>query len=141
MTDDDEQDPLERILTSDEEDRPDEVAVSDDGPIIDVEEFYYRLGSLADAADALVRLQEDIAALRQTGLDEQDARDLMYGRNSQLTKSDIDAIFGAIDDVERGSSDLLVRLLSDVSGLNLQETEEVVSELNRLREKYGGDDE
>jgi hypothetical protein len=126
--------PLLRLF--DEDERPDEVAVETTEPV-DASEFVAKLDALADAAEAIERIQSDLEAVRSVGLRDNDVRDLIYGRNSGLAKRDIDAVFGGIDDIERGRGDLLVKLLADVSGLSQTDTREVLDELRELRDHYG----
>jgi len=104
-------------------------------------EFVDRLESLADASDAVREMAQDLEQLRKTGLSDDDARDLIYGRNSGLAKRDIEAMFDAIDKLGEHRADRPVqRLLSDISGLNLSETSELMTELDRLHQRYGGID-
>lgn len=137
--DETERNPLDRLFVDDDQDRPDEIVV-DELTTIEADEFVDRLESLADAADAVNTLARDLERLRRTGLSDDDARDLIFGRNNSLTKRDINAIFGAIDDLVDGrtSKDPTERLLSDVSGLTLSETADLMDELERLNRKYGG---
>jgi len=132
--------PLDRLFLEDADDRPDEIVV-DELTTMDAEEFVDRLESLAEASEAVTEMAHDLGRLRQTGLTDDDARDLIYGRNSGLAKRDIEAMFDAIDRVGEHRADRPVqRLLSDVSGLNLSETGELMEELDRLHQRYGGFD-
>jgi len=141
MTDTD-SDPLERIFVEEPEDRPDEIVV-DELTTMDAGEFVERLESLAAAAEAVETLTADLERLRATGLSDDDARDLIYGRNSGLAKRDIEAMFDAVDQLVDGRADRPVeRLLSELSDLNLSETAELMDELDRLNRRYGDlDDE
>jgi hypothetical protein len=117
--------------------RPDEI-VGERVTTMDAYEFVERLGSLAAAAEAVETMARDLEQLRQTGLRDEDARDLIYGRNSRLAKRDITAMFDAIDEISAGRADRPTeRLLSEVSGLNLSETSELMDELDTLRRRYG----
>ena len=132
-----EQNPLDRIFIEDTDDRPDEIVV-EEMTTMDATEFVNRLESLANAAEAVETLTSDLEQLRQTGLSDADARDLIYGRNNSLTKSDIEAMFDAVDQLAGGRADRPVeRLLSEISGLNLTETSELMEELDRLNRNYG----
>jgi len=131
--------PLVRLFDEDAE-QPETVAV-ETSERISAQDFASRLESLANAADAINRIQQDVGMLRQTGLREEDVRDLVYGRNSGIRKGDIEAVFDGIDDVRRGRDDLLVKLLADVSGLSQTDTREVLDELRDLRSRYGEGDE
>lgn len=128
--------PLEELFV-DEDGRPDEIEVRED-LTIDTAEFHDRLGAVADAADALDTLASDAAAIRRSGLYDDDVEALLYGRNSSLTKSTISAVMDALDGVS-GSADreeLLVTLIADVSGEGKVDTREVFEELSRLRSRY-----
>lgn len=131
------QTPFDRLFVEDADERPDEVVV-DELTTMNADEFVARLESLAAAADAISSLTRDLERLRQTGLSDDDARDLIYGRNSGLAKRDIEALFDAVDDVTAGRADKPTeRLLAELSDLNLTETGEIMDELNRLHSKYG----
>jgi hypothetical protein len=134
MTDD--ENPLDRLFVEDADDRPDEIVV-DELTTMDAEEFVERLKSLAAASEAVTEMAGDLERLRQTGLDD-DARDLIYGRNSGLARRDIEAMFDAIDKLGNHRADRPVtRLLAEISGLNLSETSELMTELDRLHQRYG----
>lgn len=141
MTDTD-SNPLDRIFVEESEDRPAEIAV-DELTTMDATEFVERLESLAAAAEAIETLATDLERLRATGLKDEDARDLIYGRNSSLAKRDIEAMFDAVDQLADGRADRPTeRLLSELSDLNLSETAELMDELDRLNRRYGDlDDE
>jgi hypothetical protein len=129
-------DPLEELFV-DEDDRPDEIEVRED-LAIDTAEFHDRLGALSNAADALDTLASDAAALRRSGLYDDDVQALLYGRNSQLTKTTISSVMAALDDVSAGDDreELLVTLIADVSGEGKAGTREVFEELRRVRSRY-----
>jgi hypothetical protein len=131
--------PLDRIFVEDADERPDEIVL--DGMVtVDTEEFRDQLETLADAAEAVNEMANDLASLRSVGLTDGDVRDLLYGRNNSLRKRDITAGLEAIDELAEGRADRpFQRLLSEVSGLNLSETKEVIDELERLQRKYGED--
>ena len=136
----DEENPLDRLFVEDADDRPDEIVV-DEVTTMEAGEFVDRLESLADASDAVREMAQDLEQLRKTGLSDDDARDLIYGRNSGLAKRDIEAMFDAIDKLGEHRADRPVqRLLSEISGLNLSETSELMTELDRLHQRYGGID-
>lgn len=129
--------PLDRIFVEEAEERPDEIVV-DEITTMDAAEFVERLESLAAAAEAVETLTADLERLRATGLSDDDARDLIYGRNSWLAKRDIEAMFDAVDQLADGRADRPAeRLLSELSGLNLSETGELMDELDMLRRRYG----
>lgn len=129
--------------TPGDDERPDEVDVGD--VTLDTAEFHERLDAIANAADAVATLSDDVRALRETGLRDDDVVDLLYGRNAGLNKSTIETVIETLDDIERRSRDkpitLLHRLVADLGDLTLDETGTVFRELGDLRERYGGDDE
>jgi len=128
---------LDRLFVENAEDRPDEIVV-DELTTMDADEFISRLESLAQAAEAVATMAEDLERLRRTGLSDEDARDLIYGRNGGLAKRDIEAMFEAVDEVVSGRADKPTdRLLAEVSGLTLSETGEIMEELDRLNRQYG----
>jgi len=135
----DDETPLDRLF-ADEDEHPDRVDVGEI-TAMNADEFVARLEVVAEASEKVADLANDLERLRKTGLREEDAKDLLYGRNAGMAKRDIEAVFTAVDDVRRGNGDLLVRLLSDVSGLNLSDTREVLDELERLRNYYADETE
>jgi hypothetical protein len=138
MTDSSDTNPFDRLFVEDADERPEEIIV-DELTTMDTEEFTDCLEAIADASEAINTLAEDLERLRQTGLDESDARDLIFGRNHDLGKRDIETLFESIDTIANGKADRpLIRLLSDVSGKNMTETEALLDELERLHRKYGG---
>jgi len=133
--------PFDRLFAADVDDCPDEIVV-DELTTMETQEFVTQLEALAEAAEAVTSMAEDLERLRQTGLDDDDARDLIYGRNSNLTKTEIEALFGALDDVRAGTTgsyDPIERLLAEISDLSLTETRGLMDELDRLQRKYGED--
>ncbi|MFB6202466.1 MAG: hypothetical protein ABEI98_10715 [Halorhabdus sp.] len=141
----DEERPLEALLTAEEDDRPDTLSLGDTE--IDADTFCSRLSVIQGVAMKLEVLQEDLEALRRTRLRDEDVVDLLYGRNSQLTKTQIRAVMEAVDDIDRrldsasAREDLLVRITSDVSDETMADTRDVFEDLGRLNRRYGGDDE
>ncbi|RLM34086.1 MULTISPECIES: hypothetical protein [unclassified Haloarcula] len=133
------QTPLDRLFIEDAADRPDEIVV-ENLTTLDADEFVARLESLAEAAETVSELTADLERLRQTGLSDDDARDLIYGRNAGVAKRDIEALFDAVDQLKDGRTkrDPSQRLLAEVSGLSLSDTSELMDELDRLRHRYGG---
>jgi len=140
MTDTD-SNPLDRIFVEEDDDRPDTINV-EELTTMDATEFVERLESLAAAAEAVETLATDLERLRATGLKDEDARDLIYGRNSGLAKRDIEAMFDAVDQLADGRADRPTeRLLSELSDLNLSETADLMDELDRLNRRYGDIDD
>jgi hypothetical protein len=134
--DDTTDDPLEELFV-DEDDRPEEIEV-DEEITIDTEEFHARLEAVADAAEALDTLASDAAAIRRSGLYDDDVEALLYGRNSALTKSTISAVMDALDGVTGTADreDLLLTLIADVADESKADTRAVFEELRRLRSRY-----
>jgi len=95
------QTPLDRLFVEDADDRPDEIVV-ENLTTLDADEFVARLESLAEAAETVSKLTTDLERLRQTGLSDDDARDLIYGRNAGVAKRDIEALFDAVDQLKDG---------------------------------------
>lgn len=142
MTDD--TSPLEDLYV-DADDRPDEIDL--EHTTIDTEAFHDRMADLATAAAAIDTLATDLRALRRTGLTDEDVVALLYGRNAGLNKSTIETVLETVDettaDLESGCDArraLFIRLLADVSGLSISDTEQVVGELETVAERYGYDD-
>lgn len=131
------------LADRDADERPDTVHIGE--VEMDTSEFVNKLNAVADAAESLTRLESELDALRATGLTEQDIRDLLYGRNSSLNKTTIEAVQSTLGEVESdmghgsGRRELLIRLVADVSGEGIKDTQEVFDELDRLNDKYGDD--
>ena len=141
MSEGDAETPLDRLFVEDAADRPDAIVV-DEVTTLDTDTFVERLDSLAAAAEAVDTLASDLERVRQTGLTDEDARDLLYGRNAGLAKRDIEALFDAIDALADGRADRPVeRLLAELSDLTLSETRDLLDELDRLHTKYGDRDD
>jgi hypothetical protein len=129
------------LFVDDARDRPDEIVV-DELTLMDAGEFVDRLEAIAAASEAIDELTAELAELRQTGLADEDLQDLIYGRNRACTKSEIEAVFEAIDELESGRADRpMERLLSGLTGYSLTECEEILAELELLHAKYGDRDE
>lgn len=137
--------PLEALLTAEEDDRPETLDLGDTE--IDTEQFLSRLSVIQGVAFKLQKLQKDLEMVRRTGLRDEDVVDLLYGRNSQLTKGQIKAVMNALNDIDRrldsasAREDLLVRVVADVSDETMSDTRDVFEDLGRLNSRYGGDDE
>lgn len=134
-------DPL-RVLFDDDLDDPERV-VLEGGERIDTDEFRAALLDLAEASRLVAKLADDIAALRETGLREDDIVALLWGRTT-LNKSEVRAVLDALKDVggnldsTSGRRRLLKRLVADMSGEGIQTTKAVFAELDDLRDRYGG---
>lgn len=136
--DGDEPNPLDTLFADDE--RPDAVNL-EHVSAMPTDEFVGRLEDLAAASKRVESLAEDAEALRQTGLQEQDAKALIYGRNNDVRKSDIETVFDALDDVRDGRGELFDRLVADVAGIGIRDTRDILNELELLRDRYAADDE
>jgi hypothetical protein len=129
--------PLDRLFVDDTKNRPDAI-VADELTTLDADEFVARLESVAEASQAVTTIATDLERLRETGLSDDDARDLIYGRNAGLAKRDIEALFDAIDEIADGRADRPTeRLLAAIADLTLSETSELLDELDRLHSQYG----
>lgn len=104
---------------------------------MNVLEFVHKLQSIERAANSLEALRGDVASIN-TGLREEDAIRLIYGRNGNWSLSDIRSMFDTLDTIS-GASDrkLIVRLLADLGNVKLDDSEEFYEEVERLRERYG----
>lgn len=139
-TTDEEQTPLDTLFADD--DRPDAVNL-EHVTAMPTDEFVGQLEAIAEAADRIATLAADAEALRESGLRDEDARALIYGRNNSIRKSDIKSVFMALDDVSEGDTrhnDLLVTLVSDVAGIGKRDTRDILDELELLRDRYAGED-
>lgn len=111
---------------------------------IDAAEFVDRFNAVAEAMDSLDALASNVAALRRTGLRDNDVVDLLYGRNHGLTKTTIAAVLDGLDeierDLERDREELLVTLVADTSDVGKRDVRETFEELASLRAQYGDDE-
>ena len=138
---DGEPNPLDTLFADDE--RPEAVNL-EHVTAMPTDEFVGQLEAIAEAADRINTLAEDAAALRKSGLRDDDAKALIYGRNSSIRKSDINTVFDALDAVADGGTrgdDLLVTLVADVAGMGKRDTRDIMDELELLRERYAEVDE
>ena len=114
---------------------------------VTMKEFHRHLSKVAEAAHRLSTLSSDLRVLRATGLRDSDVVDLLYARNTAIRKGDAKAVMDAVDDLserlERANPAalrmLLVRIISDMTKLNLKDVREVLGELDRLHKQYGSD--
>jgi hypothetical protein len=124
---------------TDDDAQPETVELSDDvtATEMDAERFAHALKALERAEGRLLALQQEVEALN-TGLREEDAVRLLYGRNSDFSLSDIRQLFDTLDTIEGADSrKLTVRLLADLGNTRLDDAEEFFEEVTRLRERYG----
>jgi len=135
---------LEALLDADEDERPDTLQLGETE--IETDRFLSRLSVIQGVALKLQKLRADLDSLRRTGLRDEDVVDLLYGRNSGLTKTQIRTVMETLDDLDRrldsasAREDLLVRLVADLGDETMSETEEIFEDLDRLNRRYGGDD-
>lgn len=145
-TDEDAQPPKTDIDTlrelADDDQLPATVTVDD--VEIDAAEFISRLDAVAEAMDSLDTLASNVAALRRTGLQDDDVVALLYGRNHGLNKTTVTSVIDGLDeierDLERDREELLVTLVADTSDVGKRDVRETFEELASLRAQYGDDD-
>jgi len=102
----------------------------------DATQFLQMLRTFDEATEAIQELQAEVAALN-TGLDEEDAIRLIYGRTG-FSLSDVRSFFGALDTIQGADErKLLKRLLADLGNDRLEGADEFLDEVERLRNKYG----
>ncbi|WP_159900774.1 hypothetical protein [Salinirussus salinus] len=96
------------------------------------------------AVETLGRVKEQVAELTaafesiDTGLTQTDTVALLYGRRNGLNKTTAEEAFQTLSDIgSKSDRELVVRLLSQYSDLNLSESEEFLSEVETLRNRYG----
>jgi fructose-specific phosphotransferase system component IIB len=117
----------------------DEVWVSPDVSV-EGDEFLEALNSVDGMILQVRRVQQELMDLN-TGLEREDAIRLIYGKNPDLTLGEVEETFDALDAIaEADEFDLGERLLSMKTDLNLQEAAEVISEIEKLAEKYATED-
>lgn len=106
------------------------------------EEFVEALNKFRDLQYTLEELKDDLRDM-DVGLDREDAIRLIYARNHSINKSQVVDAFNAIDTIiEADPSELQERLLASKCGdLTLSEAAEVLDDIARLADKYGGEDD
>ena len=120
-------------------------AVQDDGeewPITldEIRQAFVKLKKVTESIEALAR---DLERLRESDLEEQDLKDLIWARNHHLNKSEVDKLFEGIDRIltdiedEKGRDELLVNLLSRVSSVPKTKTRTTLRTMYALSETYG----
>lgn len=133
MSDEEQDDPLERLFVAAGDDvRP------VDGQELDTATLRDRLDALADAAEAVDDLVTEANNLSRTGLRESDLVALIVGRKpSRRSLRDVEALIDTLQEIQTANTtSLLVRLLADLSDLNQTEAEEYLTELRELHERY-----
>jgi hypothetical protein len=104
---------------------------------IPAEEFVEALHAVREADHRLAEIQSDLASIR-TGLREEDAIRLIYGRNSDCSLEEIRALFDTLDAIAGSDTrKLTIRLLADLGGCRIDDAEDFIEEVERLRERYG----
>ena len=114
-----------------------ETELPDDEQSIDRELFEEAIVALNAAEEAAQELQEEYADI-ETGLSQSDTVALLYGRRNSLNKTEIESGLDTLDTIGRESHSTLVkRLLADLSDLNQAQAQEVLSQLEDIRRRYG----
>lgn len=104
------------------------------------EQFEDAIAALQDATDTIGVLREELKSI-DTGLTRSDTVALLYGRRNDLNKTEIKNALETLDDISSTRSSTLVkRLLADLGGLNQSTAESFLTELERLEQRYGGDE-
>lgn len=105
------------------------------------EMFERGIEALRGAENQLDEFQAELSDI-DTGLTHSDTVALMYGRPNSLTKTNIRNGFETLEDLQSKSSRyLLKRLLADQGDLKLKEADAFLDEVQRLEQRYGGDDD
>lgn len=105
---------------------------------MEMDEFLDMAQSVAEAAATIEQLRDEATDLNDGPLSADDARGLLYGRNPNLAKRDIEGAWDALVDIGEGNADRpLVRLVAQYAHMTLDEAETVVSELERINDQYG----
>lgn len=105
------------------------------------EEFIEALNAVREVQQNMRDLQRSMEDL-DTGLDREDAVALIYGRNYDLGKNQVEAAFDVMDVlIEAPPEDIAPRLMADkTSDLTISEAAEVWDEIVELEKKYGPED-
>lgn len=103
-------------------------------------EFLEVMQTIKEFQHAISELQEEFGSLT-IGLDRQDAEDLLYGKKSTFTRTQVTAAFEVMDAIiEEDPENIAPRLMADqTSELTISEAAEVWDELVGLAQKYGQD--
>lgn len=109
-------------------------------PFEDLEELERAIAALTAVEDRVQSLVEGFDSL-ETGLSRSDTVALLYGRRNGLNKGNVKDAMSTLESMGgRSDTDLVKRLLADLSDLNKSEAQDFVDELTDLRRKYGSDD-
>lgn len=104
---------------------------------VEGEEFVEALNGVDRLARAMEEIQQELSDLN-VGLDRDDAIRLIYARNHNMTISQVQGAFDAIDALVDGDPmEAGQRLLATKSDLTIEECGEVLDEMGTLAEKYG----
>lgn len=104
------------------------------------EEFVEALEAVQEMQDAVRHLKDEMADM-DVGLTRDDAVALVYGRNYNLSKSQVESAFEVMDVVvDAPLDDIAPRLMAGKTGdLTISEAAEVWDDLVNLAEKYGAE--
>lgn len=105
-------------------------------PEISDEDFLQAIEALSRVERTVESLTDEIDDL-DTGLTRTDTVALIYGRRNGLNKGEIEDAFETLNDLTAKSDrELIKRLLSQYGDLNLSESDEFLSEVETLRNRY-----
>lgn len=91
-----------------------------------------------DLESKIEQMRTDLVAMRENGIDRDRAEDAIYGRNSKMTRKEVERIFDVIEEIEKTSIDTeaLARLLRGFnSSISLKDGKAVISDLKDLSEE------
>ncbi|MDH5019014.1 hypothetical protein [Halobacterium rubrum] len=117
--------------------------VEDDEDDVEVtrEMFERGIEALRGAEHTLDEFQSELTDI-DTGLTHSNTVSLLYGRPNDLTKTNIRNGFETFEDLEAKSTRyLLKRLLADEGSLTIKEADAFLQEVERLEQRYGGEND
>ena len=121
-----------------DEDTTVEISDEDFETEVDVEEFVEALYTIEDVRDEVRAVREELNKLRRGPLKENHVKAILYSEIHSATKSDISELFETADEIDRtDEGELATRLIASMSNLTLNETDELLDELEHLDDVYG----